>query len=1150
MKNLFNDNWFFHKEPLETPMETFFSTDDWQAVDVPHDWMIYDSENLYEQAVSCYKKTFSVDNPGADRISLLFEGVYMDNTVFLNGESIYEWKYGYSQFEVDLTGRLKPGENTVMVRSIYRLPNSRWYPGSGIYRSVWLVRRPPVHLTTSGSYLSTEKNGDDWTLYADFEIQNDSGSAAEVSLRHTVFAPDGAQVLSQTETLTAETGLQINKQKMAFRSPSTWDIEAPNLYRIETELIDASGRVSDSEVQRFGFRTIRFDANRGFFLNGRNVKINGSCEHHTLGALGAAMNRAALRRQLALLKEMGVNSIRSAHNMPAVELMELCDEMGLLLYSESFDMWEKCKTDYDYGNYFNEWWERDLTSWIRQDRNHPCVFVWGIGNEIQDTHQPRGLEITRMLLDAVKKLDYRGNAVIGIGSNLMEWEGAQNCAAAVDVAGYNYMDHLYDEHHKKYPDWCIFGSETSSTVQSRGIYHFPLSNRILTHEDGQCSTLGNCTTNWGARDTAHVITAHRDRDYCFGQYIWSGWDYLGEPTPYFTKNSYFGQIDTAGFPKDTYYQYQAEWTDYRTNPMVHLLPYWDFNEGQLIDVRVYSNAPEVELFFREAQASEEKSLGRQKIDHLHGMKLSGDWQLPYQKGVLKAVAYDDNGAVVATELQQSFGDPASLSLIPDKDSLMADGEDLLFVEILTLDKDGIFVANSRSRVQVNVTGAGRLIGLDNGDSTDFEQYKGTCRKLFSGRLLAIIASKTEPGDIQIEVTSPSLASAALTVPAKEAPVRPGISCHMENTPSHTKEQAQEIPVRKIELSCHGSRHMNEENREVTVTATVYPANATNPEIAFRAMTPEGVESNSVTVEATGNTAILRANGDGEFRLMCSCNNGQEHPEVISELEFDVTGLGEATLNPYKMVNGIHHTACTSEAKLSFQGGVYITATERTRFLFENVDFGEYGASEIHVPIFSFEDELPIEIWLGDSEDGGVCLFRGKYQAKSWYNHYQENVYALSERIKGLQSLSIVVEPTIKMSLQGFYFTKLEKAFGRLSALESNRITGDMFTRTEDAIVDIGNNVTLEYENMDFGDAGSGHITICGHSPIDLNTIHVRFYGEDGREINQIVEFPYSEDYQELTFPVDGFTGSGKVNFIFMPGSKFDFRWFQFAPENA
>ncbi|MCH5266214.1 MAG: DUF4982 domain-containing protein [Lachnospiraceae bacterium] len=1155
MKQLFNDNWFFHKEPLETPMETFFQTADWQAVDIPHDWMIYDSENLYEQAVSCYKKTFSVENPGTDRISLVFEGVYMDNTIFLNGEEIFEWKYGYSQFEVDLTGRLQPGENTLLVRSVYQLPNSRWYPGSGIYRNVWLVRRPSLHFTTDGSYLATKRDEEDWTLYADFEVQNDSGAGAEVSVRHTIYDAKGEQVCSQTADMTLAEGLQVNKQEITFHNPDIWDIESPNLYRIQSELLHTSGQVLDTETQRFGFRTIRFDSDKGFFLNGRNVKINGSCEHHTLGALGAAMNRTALRRQLVALKEMGVNSIRSAHNMPAVELMELCDEIGLLLYSESFDMWEKCKTDYDYGNYFNEWWERDLTSWVRQDRNHPCLLVWGIGNEIQDTHQPRGRELTKTLRDAVKKLDYHGNAVIGIGSNLMEWEGAQNCAAEVDIAGYNYMDHLYDEHHEKYPDWCIFGSETSSTVQSRGIYHFPLSNRILTHEDGQCSTLGNCTTNWGAKDTAHVITAHRDRDYCFGQYIWSGWDYLGEPTPYFTKNSYFGQIDTAGFPKDTYYHYQAEWTDYKTKPMIHLLPYWDFNEGQLIDVRVYSNAPEVELFFQEgsgsgesssqSQSSEMQSLGRQKIDHLHDMKLAGDWQLPYKKGVLKAVAYDENGAVIATDIQSSFGDPVSLSLIPDKDSLQADGEDLLFVEINTLDKDGIFVANSRSRVQVNVTGAGRLVGLDNGDSTDFEQYKGTCRKLFSGRLLAIIAAKTEPGDIRLEVTSPSLTPATLTIPAKEAPVRSGISCHMENTPSHTPEQAREIPVRKIELTCQGTRHLDEEHREVTVTASVYPVNATCPEIAFKAMTLDGVESNSVTIETTGNTALLKANGDGEFRLCCSCNNGQDHPEVISELEFDVTGLGEATLNPYKMVNGIHHAHCTSEAKLSFQGGVYITATERTRFLFDNVDFGEYGANEIHIPIFSFEDELPIEIWLGDSENGGTCLIQDKYQAKSWYNHYQENVYTLPERIKGLQSISIVVYPTIKMSLQGFYFTKLKKAFGQLTALENNRITGDMFTLSEEAITDIGNNVTLEYENMDFGEKGCQQITICGHSPIELNTIHVRFYSEDGHEINQIVEFAYSEGYQELTFPVEGFAGAGKVNFIFMPGSKFDFKWFQF-----
>lgn len=1136
MKQLFNDNWFFHKEPLDTPMETFYRTEDWQPVDLPHDWMIYDSKNLYEQAVSCYKKTFRVGELGTDRLSLLFEGVYMDTSVYLNGRHIYDWKYGYSQFEIDLTDLVEPGENTIWVKNIYQLPNSRWYPGSGIYRNVWLVRRPAVHFTTDGSYLSTQEKGEEWTLYLDFEMQNDTALSRNVSLRHTVSDADGKEICSRTSDLNLAPGLTCDKQEMTFTSPKLWDIVSPSLYRIKSELLQ-EGEVIDTECQNFGFRTIRFDCNEGFFLNGRKVKINGSCEHHTLGALGAAMNKEALRRQLILLKEMGVNSIRSAHNMPSAELMDLCDEMGLLLYSESFDMWESCKTDYDYGNYFKDWWEKDLTSWVRQDRNHPSLIIWGIGNEIQDTHRERGLEITKMLRDAVKKLDYRNNAVIGIGSNLMEGEGAMNCADAVDVVGYNYMDHLYDEHHKKHPDWCIFGSETSSTVQSRGIYHFPLSNRLLTYDDGQCSTLGNCTTNWGARNTDHVICAHRDREYCFGQYIWSGWDYIGEPTPYFTKNSYFGQIDTAGFPKDTYYHYQAEWTDYKEHPMIHLLPYWDFNEGQIIDIRAYSNAPKVELFFNGT------SLGAQTIDHASGTALEGNWQMPYQKGVLKAVAYDEEGTVIATDVQSSFGDPVSVVLKPEKESILANGEDLLFVEITTVDKDGIFVANSRSRMNVSVTGAGRLVGLDNGDSTDFEQYKGTSRKLFSGRLIAIIAAKTEEGNIELEVTSPSLNSASLSIPAIKAPVRPGISCHMENTVSKPGE---DIPVRKIELTNHGSNHLDETHAETTVTAKILPENATYRDLTFKAMTLEGVESNSVKIEAEGTTAIIRAAGDGEFRLCCSCKNGQEEfSEILSELEFKVTGLGRATLDPYKIVNGIHYADCTSEAKLSFQGGVYITATERTRFFFDNVDFGEYGSDEIHVPIFSFEDELPIEIWLGDSEAGGTCLIKDYYRAKSWYNHYQENTYRLPQRIRGVQAISIVVYPTIKMSLQGFYFTRLEKAYGRLEALENNRITGDMFTCGEDAITGIGNNVTLEYENMDFGEAGCKQITICGHSPIGLNTIHVRFYGEDGAEINEILEFPYSDGYQELTFPIKGFSGAGKVNFIFMPGSKFDFKWFLF-----
>ncbi|MCI5731293.1 MAG: glycoside hydrolase family 2, partial [Eubacterium sp.] len=304
MKQLFNDNWFFHKEPLDTTMDTFYQSKDWQPVDVPHDWMIYDSTDLYAQAVSCYRKTFTVENLGTDRLSLLFEGVYMDNTIYLNGEEIFTWPYGYSQFEVDLTDFVKEGENTIWVKNVYELPNSRWYPGSGIYRNVWLVQRPAVHLTTDGGYLAAEKGTDDWTLHADYEIQNETGSPCPVTLRHTICDNTGTCVCTTEENLTVPAGLTVNKQTMTFHDPLLWDITSPHLYEVHTELLQ-NGEVTDTDNQKFGFRTIRFDCKEGFFLNGRNVKINGSCEHHTLGALGAAMNREALRRQLKTMQDMG-----------------------------------------------------------------------------------------------------------------------------------------------------------------------------------------------------------------------------------------------------------------------------------------------------------------------------------------------------------------------------------------------------------------------------------------------------------------------------------------------------------------------------------------------------------------------------------------------------------------------------------------------------------------------------------------------------------------------------------------------------------------------------------------------------------------------------------------------------------------------------
>lgn len=1165
MKQLFNDNWSFCKFPLTVSLEDIFAASGWDPVDLPHDWMIYDAQNLYEEAVSCYKKVFtkeSVETYPTHKIGLVFEGIYMDTTVYLNKKHIFTWKNGYSEFFVDLTEHLKEGENELIIRNEYHLPNSRWYPGSGIYRDVWLIASPAAHFVHNGTYLSTKQLGKTWEVFMDAEyIHENTDTPVKGILRHTITDADGNEVVTHEQDISLCRETAVDKQVMTVIDPILWDIESPYLYEITSELY-VDGELMDTLSEHLGFRTIAFNPDTGFFLNGRNVKINGTCEHHVLGSLGAAMNKAALRRQLLTLKEMGVNSIRSAHNMPAEHMLDLCDELGLLLYTESFDMWERTKTDYDYGNDFKEWWKKDLTSWVRQDRNHPCVFIWGIGNEIYDTYFDRGLEVAKELHEAVRELDYRKNAYTALASNYIEWEAAQRTGEVVDLVGYNYLDKCYDEHHEKYPHWNLFGSETCSTVQSRGIYHFPLTNRLLTFDDLQCSSLGNCTTNWGAKNSEHAIVVHRDRVFCFGQYVWTGFDYLGEPTPYFTKNSYFGQIDTAGFKKDSFYMYQSAWTDYKERPMVHLLPYWDFNEGQLIDVRIFSNAPSVELFYQG------KSQGIVHIDHQNGTVLSGDWQIPYAAGSIVALAYDENGTVIAKDEQHSFGDPASIRLTPDKNTLNADGEDLIFLTIDTLDENGVPVTNGRSRMHVSVTGAGRLIGLDNGDSTDLDPYKGTSRKLFSGKLLAVIAAKREPGDILVTVSSPSLPDASLTLNAVPAQARSGISCFMENEPSVlTESTAREIPVRKIELTNHGTNHLNEETTSTTITAKIYPENATYRDIDFKAVTLNGVESNAAKIDwkPKTNTAVITAAGDGEFRLCASCSNGSDHAEVISELEFEVTGLGEATYDPYHIVSASSYSSSSDDGLiLSFQGGVYITSNTRTTVTFENVDFGDYGADEIHLPIFSFGNELPLEVWQGipDAADEtgngtafaapgtksahGECLLQATYRAKSWYNHYQENVFRLSKRLKGVQTVTIVVYPEIKMSLQGFYFTEIEKAYARLNASDNTNVSGDMFTIDGDAIREIGNNVTVEYQNMHFGKEGFHGITIHGRSHIEMNTIHVRFAPADGNgeTINQVIDFPYSDEPQTLTFDLEPVFGDYHLNLIFLPGCKFDLEWLQ------
>ena len=1155
-KRKLSGGWYFSKQPLHSELAQVAAGPGWMPVTLPHDWLIYDTRNLYETGEGWYRTTLKFEEvPVHERVSLRFEGVYMNSTLYVNGQAAGEWKYGYSTFEYEITPYLIAGENEIYMRVIHESPNSRWYSGAGIYRPVWLKTTPKTHMVSDGIYIVARAGeGEAWTVDVDCELHVDEAAAdgKKLKLRHSILDAAGAIVSQQIAEVPVQAGLTVHAHsRLAVEQPELWDITSPHLYSLQSELL-AEDEVIEAENQRFGFRTLELDSSKGFFLNGRHVKICGVCQHHDLGALGAAVNKTALRRQLILLQEMGVNAIRTAHNMPAVELMELADEMGLLIVSEAFDMWERSKTPYDYARFYPEWWKRDIASWVRRDRNRPSLLMWSIGNEIYDTHADiRGQELTRGLQDEVLAHDPGGNAYVTIGSNFMPWENAQKCADIVKVAGYNYAEKYYGQHHLEHPDWIIYGSETCSTVQSRGVYHFPLAQPVLADDDQQCSSLGNSSTSWGAKSTEACITADRDAAFSLGQFLWTGFDYIGEPTPYHTKNSYFGQLDTAGFPKDSYYIYQAEWTDYRTYPMIHIFPYWDFSEGQLIDVRVCSNAPRIELF------AGEESLGSVDIDHDHGHKLLGEWQLPYADGVLRAVAYDELGNVIATDQISSFGDAAALVLTPDRKELTADGTDLIFVTISTLDLEGRPVANANNRVHLSIEGPGRLIGLDNGDSTDYDSYQGTSRRLFGGKLLAVIAGKLEPGTITLRASSANIASAEITL--QSAPPAPGTFAEDEpylyaynplaaqpSDGNPEKGMDGEIPVRKLEIICPEGNILTREHPSLPVQVKLHPQAATWTDVEWRITNAAGIDANIAAIETNGHEAVITAWGDGDVYIRCGTANGADGIRLYSQMEFKLTGLGQAYLNPYEFVSSGFHSSFSRNLTNGNERGVATAREGESLICFERIDFGSYGADEIILPIFSLDDqEFPVEIWEGIPGEGGAELLTTvTYQKPTRWNVYQEECYMLPRRLTGITSLSFVLRR--KIHLKGFSFVQKSKAFERLAALANNRVYGDTFTVTETAIEGIGNNVSLIFEGMDFGGQECSRIIICGRSALANNTLQILCSGPGG-DTKQLIEFAGSGSYTEREFTLEPVGGSQTVTFLFLPGSQFDFKWFQFLP---
>lgn len=1126
---LFNDGWQFCLCDIGTELSALPGRH-WYDVELPHDWLINDASKLYETGEGWYRRSLPCSAEQlSGRVLLNFDGVYMNSTLFVNGKEAGSWTYGYSAFEHDITDFLHEGENELLLRVSHQSPNTRWYSGAGIFRDVMLKLRPAAYIGTNGVYIhSAPQPEGGWTTEVETDVV---GEASDIRMLLEVFDPAGASMGGYGLEAHFDGGHEKFTASFNSTDPELWSVDDPMLYTLKISLYSGS-ELLDCVNETFGYRTAEFYPDRGFLLNGEPVKLHGVCMHHDLGALGSALNEAALARQLRIMKEMGVNAIRTSHNMPARQLVQLCDEMGLLVDSEAFDMWEKPKTEFDNHRFFTEHAERDVRSWIERDRNHPCIIMWSIGNEINDTIDPHGLDITKRLYEYVLKYDPKGNAAPTIGSNYMGDENAQKCSDVVKLAGYNYSEYLYDEHHAKYPGWVIYGSETASAVRSRGIYRFPAELPLLTGEDCQCSSLDNSVVGWGS-SAMKSWRLDRDCPFCCGQFIWTGFDYIGEPTPYNTKNSYFGIVDTAGFPKDIYYFYQSVWLSPEQKKVLHIVPsYWDFIPGQEIDVLIYSNARDVELFLNG------KSIGSHVMELETSQDMRAHFKVPFEPGVLRVVGHFADGSE-CSEVLHTPSDPAAVVLTSDKETLLADGRDIAFVEISTVDVNGIPVGNARNRIRVEVSGAGRLVGLDNGDSTDYDSYKGDNRRLFSGKLLAMIESTLEPGEITVRAYSEGLENAELRLVSENCGEVSGVSVVTENKfPAVCRAYTGEVPARLL-LPEVDVNSFDPERRSAEIRAKLLPENCTYDDISWSVVRRNGVESSLAQVEGSGRSAVVTAKGDGEFFVRAMVHNGAEHPQVIADIPFTAEGLGAAVRDAYSFISA--STLDSSNVPTNIiEDGALSNFDGRTVMTYSDIDFGKTGSQIISLSVGTCFD-MPVEVWEGTPDDGKL-ICRVDFGNNGHWCGFAGQDFALAERLTGVRTISVVIDSRVIFG--GFSFVPIERAYDTNWVGEADSVYGDDYRIDGRRVADIGNNVIINYEGLDFGEDGSEALIISGETGNPMNQIQLRYTPAGGAQKTVLLEFQ-QDGGREQRFDIPKLSGVNDVSFVFMPGSRFDFDWFRF-----
>lgn len=787
---LLEKNWKFSKGDYPDAIQNNFNDKSWQSVTVPHDWAIYGpfdrKHDLQEVAVTqngetkatiktgrtgglpyvgigWYRNTFNVDHfkKGEKRVSLLFDGAMSEARVYVNGKEACFWPLGYNSFHCDVTDLLNADgkDNILAVRLENKPQSSRWYPGAGLYRNVHVVVTDEVHVPIWGTYITTPFVSEEYaSVKLKTEIENSDNN--EVRIVTEILDADNKVVATKDNTLKINHGKPF-EQNFIVNNPNLWSPETPYLYKSVSTVYVKDKKV-DQYITRFGIRDIKLIADKGFFLNGKKRKFQGVCNHHDLGPLGAAINVAALRRQLTMLKDMGCDAIRTAHNMPAPELVELCDEMGFMMMIEPFDEWDIAKCANGYHRFFDEWAENDMVNMIRNYRNNASVIMWSIGNEVPTQCSPEGYKVASFLQDICHRED--PTRPVTCGMDQVTCVLNNGFAAMLDVPGFNYRVHRYEEAYNKLPQNLVLGTETSSTVSSRGVYKFPVEKKAnAVYDDHQSSSYDFEYCDWSNLPDDDLALAD-DHDWTMGQFVWTGFDYLGEPSPYDTDawpnhSSMFGIIDLASIPKDRYYLYRSIWN--KNDNTLHILPHWNWEgrEGQKTPVFVYTNYPSAELFING------KSYGKQtNNDSSVQSRYRLMWMdAIYEPGEVKVVAYDALGKAVEEKTIRTAGKPHHIELIPDRTQLSADGKDLAYINVRVVDRDGNLCPNDQRLIKFSVTGDGKYRASANGDPTSLDLFHLPQMPLFNGQLTSIVQAGEEAGELVFEAQAKGLTSAKITI---------------------------------------------------------------------------------------------------------------------------------------------------------------------------------------------------------------------------------------------------------------------------------------------------------------------------------------------------------------------------------------------------